>query len=157
MLTVTRTITVGRPPEVVQSQFADVGYHEQAGVHRGVRFTVLDESAGECVYEQVTGRGPLRLRQRFRLDRRDPAHQVNTVIAGPFRTGTLTFDIGLCTPGSTSVTATLIAPSTVVTRLAGPFLRRALGRSLASALAEDKVDIESGAYQHHSERHPRPD
>jgi hypothetical protein len=152
MLVVSRTVTVDRSPELVRSQFADVAHHQRAGVHRGTRFRVIDESATECTYEQVTGRGPLGLRQRYHLDRRDAAHQVNTVVAGPFRGGTLRFDIAGSTPGSTVVTATLASPPTVATRLLGPFLRRALGRSLGRALAEDKVDIESGAY----ERHARP-
>lgn len=147
MLVVTRTITIRSPAEVVRSQFADVAYHEAAGVHRGVSFTVLDESTTECVYEQFTGRGPARLRQRYRLDRSDPAHQTNTVTAGPFRGGVLAFDIDASPPGSTVVTATLTSRSTAVTRLAGPVVRRMLGRSLDRALAEDKADIESGAYE----------
>jgi hypothetical protein len=150
MLTVARTITIHRPADVVRSQFADVAYHERTMVHRGVRFTVLDESATHCTYEQVTHRGPVRLRQRYRLDRSDPAQQAHTVIAGTFRRGTLTFDIHPSTPTSTVVTATLTAPPTAVSRVAGPLLRRALGRSLDHALAEDQADIESGAYERHA-------
>jgi hypothetical protein len=153
MLAVTRTVTITRPPEVVRSQFADVGYHERSQPHRGARFVVLEESATECVYEQVTGQGPLRLRQRYRLGRRDPAHLTNTVIAGPFRGGSLVFAIDGSGPDSTVVTAVVSAPGTRATRLAAPLLRRALGRSLQRALGEDKADIESGSY----ERQSRPE
>lgn len=153
MLVITRAVTIDRSPELVRSQFADVAHHQRTGVHRGTRFAVVDESAAECIYDQVTGRGPVRLRQRYRLDRRDLAHQVNTVVAGPFRGGTLTFDIDASLPGSTVVTATLTSPPTRGNRLLGPILRRTLGRSLARALAEDKSDIESGAY----ERRARPE
>ena len=150
MLTVVRTITIERPHSVVQSQFADVAYHERTAPHRGVRFRVIDDSTTGCEYEQVTRQGPVRLRQCFRLDHSDAAHQAHTVVAGPFLGGSLTFDIRPSGPTSTVVTATLAAPATVLTRLAGPVLRQALGRSLDRALAEDKADIESGDYERHA-------
>ena len=142
MLAVVRTLRIERPAAEVRAQFADVAHHERSGVHRGSRFTVLADAGDTCTYEQVTGR----MRQQFELDRRDPALLVNTVTEGPFRGGTLTFDIREAGPDTSEVTATLAAPTGGVTGLLAPLLRVVLGRALAKALAEDQRDLESGAY-----------
>jgi hypothetical protein len=142
MLTVVRSITIDRPAAEVRAQFADVAHHERSGVHRGSRFTVLADAGDTCTYDQLTGR----IRQRFELDRHDPAHLVNTVTEGAFQGGTLTFDIREAAPDTSEVTATLSAPTAGVTGLLAPFLRVVLGRSLAKALGEDQRDLESGAY-----------
>jgi hypothetical protein len=146
MLTIERSVRIERPVAEVRAQFADVAHHERTGVHGGSHFTVLTDAGDTCTYDQVTGRGPGRIRQRFELDRRDPAHLVNTVTDGAFRAGTLTFDIREAGPGTSEVTATLAAPAGGVTGLLAPLLRVMLGRALAKALGEDKRDLESGAY-----------
>jgi hypothetical protein len=146
MLTAVRTIRIERPAAEVRAQFADVAHHERTGVHRGSRFTLLAEAGDTCTYEQVTGRGPGRIRQRFELDRHDPAHLVNTVTDGAFRGGTLTFDIRDAGPDGSEVTATLVAPTKGVTDWLAPVLRVLLGRALVQALEEDRQDLESGAY-----------
>jgi hypothetical protein len=142
MLTVVRSITIERPTAEVRAQFADVAHHERSGVHRGSRFTVLADPGDTCTYDQVTGP----IRQRFALDRRDPAHLVNTVTDGAFTGGTLTFDIREAATDTSEVTATLSAPTGGVTGLLAPLLRVVLGRALAKALGEDRRDLESGAY-----------
>jgi hypothetical protein len=146
VLTVIRTIRIDRPVAEVCAQFADVAHHERTGVHRGSRFAVLAETGDTCTYDQVTGRGPGRIRQRFELDRRDPAHLVNTVTDGAFQAGTLTFDIRATDTDASEVTATLAAPTRGLTGWLAPVLRVLLGRGLAQALEEDKRDLESGAY-----------
>jgi hypothetical protein len=146
VLEVIQRIKIARPVDVVRSQFADVAYHAGMGVHRGVSFLIENESAGECAYEQVTRVGPLRLRQRFLLDRTDPATQVNAVVAGVFAGGALTFSID-AEGDETVVVATLCGAPNVIQRLLGPLLRRQLARSLARALAEDRLDLESGRYE----------
>lgn len=145
MILATRTVIIRRPLAVVAAQFADVAHHQRTGVHRGVRFTVLDETATRCHYDQVTSRGPLRLRQRFRLDRSDPVHQVNTVIAGSFRGDTLEFHLRTTEPDCTEATA-ILTSSRKRMRVAGPLLRPFLGRALQQALEEDKHDLEAGRY-----------
>ncbi len=146
MLLASRTCTINRPVQVVRAQFADVGHHQRSAVHDNVTFTVLEESEAHCNYEQVTRQGPLRIRQRFHLDRSDPSRLVNTVIAGTFRGGNLTFTIDAEGPSTAVVTATLHGAPRPSLRLTRPLLRRVLGRSLDKALAEDQHDLESGAY-----------
>jgi len=124
MFEVSAAVSIRRPLDEVQRQFGDVGYHQRTGHHRGVRFVVCAEEPERCDYEQVTRVGPIRLRQKVRLDRADGAHQVNTIVAGPFSPGTITFEV---TPGSgdvTRVVATLRAESRGVVRLAAPILKR---------------------------------
>ena len=67
------------------------------------------------------------------------------MVAGPFRTGTLTFTIRPEDAGSL-VTATLRAPVPGALKWSSPILRTVLGQSLARALAQDKDDLESGRY-----------
>lgn len=142
---VTRTIAIRQPAELVRAQFGDVAHHARTGVHHGVSFTVIDERPEFCDYDQTTRMGPLRIRQSFRLPRDDPARQVNTLTAGAFAPGSITFEI---TPGieTTKVTATLRAPLHKPLSWFPSLLRRQLGRSLAKALEEDRRDLESGAY-----------
>ena len=106
-------------------------------------FRVLDEGAEWCDYEQRTRLGPRTVRQRIRLDRSDPHHQVNAVAEGFLAGGTLTFDVRDLSASATEVTATLRTPLTPSIRFIGPILERTLGRSLARALGEDRNDIEA--------------
>lgn len=140
-----RTVTIDCPNALAQRQFADVAHHQATGVHRNVQFTVVDESPTHCEYDQVSRQGPVRIRQRFRLDRSDLGHQVNAVTAGAFAGGAITFTFREPAPGATEVTATLSSPRRSM-RVLGPLLRPVLGRALARALAEDKADLESGRY-----------
>jgi hypothetical protein len=111
-----------------------------------VAFRTIDDSAERCDYEQVTRLGPVRLRQRFRLLRSDPARQVNELVAGAFAPGSITFEFAASGNESTVVTATLRSERSGVTRIAAPLLRPLLGRALAKGLEEDRADLESGNY-----------
>jgi hypothetical protein len=146
MIEVSRSVTIHRPLDEVQAQFGDVTYHQRNGHHHGVTFRVVEETPAHCDYEQETRIGPLRLRQRFRLQRGEPAHQVNELLVGPFSPGTITFDVIAEGPEAARVTATLRSTRRGLTRIAAPVLRHTLTRALAKALAEDKGDLESGAY-----------
>lgn len=146
MIEVSRSVTIHRAPAEVQAQFGDVAYHERNGHHRGVTFRVLNETPACCDYEQDTRLGPLRIGQRFRLQRGEPSHQVNELLAGPFSPGSITFDIVTEAEDAAHVTATLRSTRRGLTQIAAPVLRRTLARALAKALAEDKADLEGGAY-----------
>ena len=157
LLHVTRSVVIDRAPDHVAAQFADVGHHERTSVHRGVTFQVTAEDSDWCEYEQCSRLGPRTIRQRYRLDRRDPHHQLNTVIDGMFEGGTLAFDIAPRGPTTSEVTATLTVPSSTIAVLLGPVIRGALGRSLSAALNEDKQDLESDSYTAAPDPRPRRD
>jgi hypothetical protein len=146
MLEVRRQITIRRPLDEVQTQFGDVGYHERSGHHRGVSFRVSSQTPHSCSYTQESRVGPVKLRQRFELDKRDPGHQVNALISGPFSPGSITFDIVADSEAGATVTATLSSSRRGLTRFAAPLVRRSLERALARGLEEDRDDLESGRY-----------
>jgi hypothetical protein len=143
---VRRSVVIDRAAEVVAAQFADVAHHEATGVHPAATFAVIDEGDGWCEYDQVSRVGPRSIRQRYRLDRTDLRHQVNTVTDGLFTGGTLTFSVAEQGSDRSEVTATLTTPRSRLLTVVGPALSQALGRSLARALAEDKSDLESDRY-----------
>lgn len=143
---VSRSILIDRPAHEVAQQFGDVDHHERTDLHTGTRFHVLEQDDDFCEYEQHSRVGLIKIRQQFHLDRSDRFHQVNTVTGGNLNGGTLVFDIVESGPGSAEVTATLTPPNTFLIRVAGPILRRAIDRSLAAALEEDRADLESGRY-----------
>ena len=155
MLVVTSTVQIRRPAAEVEAQFADVAHHQTHAPHRGAEFRVLRDSAEACEYEQVTRLGPVGSTQQFLLDRTAPGYpgeQVNRIVAGPFTGGSITFAIQDAGE-ATEVRATVRHDPGPVSRLAAPVLRRVLGRSLAAALEEDRVDLESGRYA--AERTPK--
>ena len=86
---------------------------------------------------------------QLRLQRTDPAHQVNELLDGAFAPGSITFDITGEGDDATRVTATLRSERGGLTRIAAPLLQRALARALAQSLDEDREDLESGSYTGH--------
>ncbi|MFN0089315.1 MAG: hypothetical protein ACKVWR_03455 [Acidimicrobiales bacterium] len=150
MVEISGSVTVHRPLAEVQAQFGDVAYHQRNGHHRGVTFRVVEETASCCRYEQETRVGPFRLVQQFRLQRDAPHHQVNELLEGPFSPGSITFDVVAEGADAARVTATLRSTRSGPTRIAAALLRPALGRALETALEEDRIDLESGAYARNS-------
>ncbi|MEZ5264312.1 MAG: hypothetical protein R2755_21615 [Acidimicrobiales bacterium] len=109
-----QAVEIARPADLVAAQFADVAHHERARVHRNASFELLSDGGDVLEYNQRAPIGRRVLTQRFRLDRRDPKHLVNTVLAGPLTGATLTFDIEAIDADSARVTATLdLGPSPV--------------------------------------------
>ena len=148
MWEISESVRIARPVDEVRAQFSDVLHHEAVAPHRGVTFRVLADSADSCEYEQVTRVGPVRSRQRFVLDRTAddyPAEQVNRIVEGLFHGGSITFTVVPDGHG-TSVTATVRHDPGRLARLSGPLISRVLRRSLAAALEEDRIDLESANY-----------
>ena len=147
-LDVRADIEIDRDQTVVRRQFGDVAHHERTSPHRGVRFEVIDEDRERCRYRQTTKLGPARLRQEFVLPRTQDGPLVNTVVAGQFTGGSISFDIqpAADAPARSLVEARLVAELTGVQALLAPLLRRNVARALSRALAEDKNDLENGSY-----------
>ncbi len=145
-IAVTRSVSIAAPADVVRRQFGDVAHHAANRVHRGVRFEVLQEDRARCRYRQVTRVGPIRLAQELDLERVEGGPLVNTVTHGQFKGGTITFDIQPDGPDRSHVDARLEAEVKGLGALAAPLLRRSVRRAFDRALAEDRNDLESGAY-----------
>ena len=74
---------------------------------------------------------------------------MNRIVAGPFHGGSITFAFRP-DGDATEVTATVRHDPGPVARLAMPVIGRVLRRSLAAALEEDRVDLESGTTRRRS-------
>ncbi len=146
MMIVDREIVIGCPGDLVTRQFGDVAHHQRTGVHRGVQFEVLEDDGQTCRYRQISRVGPLRIVQELVLDRQPDGTLVNSVTAGQFAGGSITFRVAAVDASTSRVAVRLEAPLRGVSRLASPFLRRVVRRSLGAALAEDKHDLESSNY-----------
>lgn len=137
---------IERDAEVVRRQFGDVAHHAATGVHRGVEFEVIEDDGATCRYRQASTVGPITLRQEFELDRTPDGPLVNRIVAGPFTGGVITFQVRPRGEDGSVVEARLTAPIPGAMRIAAPILRAQVGRQLASALVEDKADLEGGGY-----------
>jgi hypothetical protein len=131
---------------VVRRQFGDVAHHASARVHRRVVFEVIEDDGTSCHYRQISEFGPLKLRQKFHLDRSGDGPLVNRVEEGQFTGGTVTFTVESRGDGRSVVEARLRAPLSPLLRITAPLLRAQIGRQLAAALLEDKADLESDNY-----------
>ncbi len=145
-LEVARSVEIERDAAVVRRQFGDVAHHAASGVHRGVVFEVISDDGSRCRYRQVSAVGPAKLRQEFELERTEDGALVNRIVAGQFRGGAITFDVKPRGEGRSIVEARLTVPVSGGMRILAPILRPRVGRQLAAALIEDKVDLESGRY-----------
>ena len=145
-LDVQRSISIAAPSDVVRRQFGDVAHHAETGVHRGVRFEVIDDHPARCRYRQISRVGPIRLVQELELDRHRDGQLVNTVVRGQFEGGSISFDVQPNGADRSTVRARLQADVRGLAALVAPVLRHNIGRALDRALAEDREDLESGRY-----------
>ncbi len=154
ILDVSADIEIERKPDVVRRQFADVAHHERTGVHRGVRFGVIDDDGRRCRYRQLSRLGPVTLEQKLLLVRTDAGPLVNTVVAGQFSGGTISFEIQPAPDhrDHALVGARLVAEVNGARALFAPILRRSVAKALRRALEEDKLDLEEGGYDRSSTR-----
>lgn len=143
---VQRSISIAAPADIVRRQFGDVAHHAATGVHRGVRFEVIDDGPTRCRYRQVSRVGPLRFVQELDLNRRDDGRLVNTVVRGQFEGGTISFEVQPDGADRSTVLAHLQAEVSGLSAFAAPLLRRSVRGALDRALAEDREDLESGTY-----------
>lgn len=144
-LEVIRSVVIDRSAEIVRRQFADVAHHAQTHVHPRVAFEVL-EDGDRCTYSQRSSVGPLRLRQVFELDRTDTGPLVNRIVSGNFSGGAIVFRVEPLADHRSEVETTLTAPLPNALRPLAPLLRAVVGRQLAAALNEDRIDLEGGSY-----------
>jgi hypothetical protein len=142
---------IERPVAEVRAQFADVDHHATVEVHRGVTFIKSSADAGFTAgvtrYRQISRSGPVRLVQDIEQHAMEDGSLVNRVVEGSLAGSTLAFRFA-GDGASKEVTATATVDLRGARRLLAPLLARSLRRGLARALAEDKVDLESGRYAH---------
>ena len=146
LLDESESIIIAAPLGVVRSQFGDVGHHQRTKPHRSTRFELLSETEAEVRYRQRSRQWAVRVTQHVTLVRAGDGSQCNTITSGRFRGGTLTFSFDEIDARNTQVTVTLRADLAGAEAILARLARRHLVKTLATALCEDRADIESGHY-----------
>jgi hypothetical protein len=137
--------TIERPAELVRRHFLDMDHHQRHPVHSAARFSVIEQSASHCVYDQETSLGPLRLRERSRLDL-EGGDVVNRCLTGANQGMVNRFSFVERGPQTTEVVLEITLPRTGVRRVLAPVLHSALRRGFARGLEEDRADLEERGY-----------
>lgn len=145
MILFERSVIIAAPSAVVRAQFGDVGHHQRSSVHAGVSFEVLDDDVDCCRYRQRTKIGPLASTQELALERRGDGLLINTITNGPFRGAAIVFEVADVDERCARVRARFESQRWSH-RILRPLIDRVAGASLAAALEEDRIDLESGRY-----------
>lgn len=151
LLTVTGTVRIAWPIDVVRRQFGDVRHHAARQVHRGVTFTVLSDSEGECRYRHEVRVAGLRQAAEVVLTRAADGSQTNLFITGSNAGMTIVHRFARDGEEATFATVTIELPLRGARRLLAPLVRRVLRRDLSRGLEEDRLDIEQRGYPIHHE------
>jgi hypothetical protein len=146
VLRVTRSVRIARPIEIVRRQFGDVHHHETRRVHRDVRFTVLADSAGECRYAHEVRVAGLRQSAEVIMKREADGSQTNHFVSGSNVGMKVIHRFRPAGAETTVAEVTVELPLRGLRRLLAPLVRRAVRRSLATGLEEDRRDLEEHGY-----------
>ena len=113
-----------RPGEVCRAHFLDMRHHIEHGVHKGVHYTILEESASSCRVRQELKVLGLTKVDELVLSRRADGGIRQDYVAGDFD-----------------------FPLRGLNRLLAPIILRTVKKLTAQALEEDRADLEEGEYQ----------
>jgi hypothetical protein len=151
VIRVTSSGSIKRPLDEVRQQFADMAYHAAAGVHAGVRFTVVSQDERHCRYRQeVTLLGLRQADDLLNTWLPDGSLQ-SEAVAGTNKDLRVLYRFA----GSANravVWVTFEIPARGVKRLIAPLFRLVAQRALRKAFEEDRRDLESGAYARYRAR-----
>jgi hypothetical protein len=137
--------TIECPVDLVRRHFLDMEHHQRHGVHEAARFFVIEQSEVHCLYDQETSLGPLRLRERSRLDR-EGDDVVNRCLSGANAKMVNRFSFVQRDAQTTEVVVEVTLPKTGLRHLIAPLLRVAIRRGFARGLEEDRIDLEDRGY-----------
>lgn len=140
---------IARPLAVVQAQFVDMAHHTRVGVHANLQVGNVRPQAGGC---RFTGR-----RRIFGMVQEDEIEVVRAADGGSTLRSLSGTNAGLLIaqtfeadgPERTRVRIKVELPVRGVNRLLAPLVRLGLRRDIATALEEDRIDLEEKGY-------PRP-
>ncbi len=137
---------IARPIEAVQSQFVDMQHHASTRVHAALEVGNVRPQPGGC---RFTGRrrvlGMLQEDEIEVSQRADGSSTLRSLVGS--NAGLLiTQNFAAEGPDRTRVRTTVEYPLRPLLRLLAPLLRIGLQRDLASALEEDRIDLEERGY-----------
>lgn len=138
--------TIARPIDIVRAQFVDMHRHSSTRVHADLEVSNVRPQANGYL---VTGRrrvfGVLQedeIEVTRQADGNSTLHSLSGTNAGLLITQTFE----AIDDKSTRVTSTVQMPVRGMMKLLSPLVRMALKRDLATALEEDRVDLEERGY-----------
>jgi len=137
---------IARPIEVVQSQFVDMEHHASTRVHAGLEVSNVRLQDGGC---RFTGRRHLlgRLHEdEIEVLRRADGSSALRSLAGSNAGLLITQTFESMGPDRTRVRTTVELPLNGIRKLLAPLVRMGLQRDVATALEEDRVDLEQHGY-----------
>lgn len=137
---------IGRPVDVVRSQFVDMAHHHSTRVHAGLQVSNVRPQPNGC---RFTGR-----RRVFGMLQEDEIEVAQTPDGNSTLRSISGTNVGLLISQAfeaidadrTRVRTTVEMPVDGVMKLLAPLVRIGLERDLASALEEDRYDLEQRGY-----------
>jgi hypothetical protein len=132
--------------DVVQCHFLDMHHHVAHDVHKGVKYTILDERADRLVLRQEFKVMGMKKSDELVLYATRDGRVVQEFRAGDFAGGRLELSFA-AEDGGTRVTARIQAPLRGFNKLMRPVIQRAVQKISGQALEEDRVDLEQHGYQ----------
>lgn len=148
---VTSSGTIKRPLEEVRQQFADMAYHAAAGVHAGVRFTIVSQDEHHCRYRQEVTLLGLRQADDL-LNTWLPDGNLHSEAVAGTNQGLRVLYRFAGNANLAMVWVTFEIPARGVKRWIAPLFRWVAQRALRKAFEEDRRDLESGAYARYRAR-----
>ncbi len=147
VLTVSASIRIARPIDVVRSHFGDVDHHAKNPVHRGVEFTLLATAGTRSRFRKRVHILGIPLVDEVILSRQPDGTITEEFVSGSNAGGNFTSRFRAEGSEATNVEATVELPLRGLRRLAAPLIRLLVRRQLGRALGEDRRDLEEGGYQ----------
>ena len=137
---------IARPVEVVQTQFVDMGHHASTRVHADLDVSNVRAQEGGC---RFTGRRRvfgMRQEDEIEVLRRANGSSTLRSLSGSNAGLLITQEFESVGPDRTRVRTTVEMPLNGMLRFLAPLVRMGLQRDLATALEEDRVDLEERGY-----------
>lgn len=137
---------IGRPIDTVRAQFTDMDHHASTGVHADLQVSNVRPQAGGC---RFTGRRRvfgMQQEDEIEVQRAPDGNSTLRSISGTNAGLLIRQQFEAVDAGRTRVRTTVEMPVTGVLRLLTPLVRIGLARDLATALEEDRFDLEERGY-----------
>ena len=134
VLTVSGTVRIARPFEIVRRHFSDVEHHARNRVHSGVEFSPMAASGDECRYRRRIRVLGIPIVDEVVLRRAADGSITEDFVAGGSAGMKLVSRFQADGPEATTAMVTVELPLHGLRRLAAPFLRLIALRRLAKGL-----------------------
>lgn len=137
---------IARPIEVVQTQFVDMGHHASTRVHADLDVSNVRAQEDGCKF---TGRRRvfgMRQEDEIEVLRRANGSSTLRSLSGSNAGLLITQEFESVNPDRTRVRTTVEMPLNGMLRFLAPLVRMGLQRDVATALEEDRVDLEERGY-----------